>query len=204
MTSTYDLATSLLVNIPLHECDQRNAEYGEEEGCMICCVDDDNNAKSKDSKNGSIEEDTFFFTFALHVLLFVQFGLAFYRFPIGTTTGLRWSVVNYSIFLYVITTSIYRHAAKNCKSACSAFILLPEIFIDIMLLLVLFNKVVAAFLFLLVSMLCLAFLVVAYSIQVLIDTLRDESECDDDLQQFQDELDVGYFKGDSVRTMQIV
>jgi hypothetical protein len=201
MTSTSGLATSLLGNIPHPECDEHNAEYDEEEGCMTCCVDDDNLI---DSNSGSFEEDMIFISLALHVLLFLQFGLAFSTFPIEAATGLSWSVVNYSIILYVITSTIYRQAAKDCKSTCSAVILLPEIFIDIMLLLVLFNKVVVAYLFLLGSMLCLAFLVLANSIRVLIVTVTDESECDDYLQQPQDELDVGYFKGGRVRTMQIV
>jgi hypothetical protein len=201
MTSSNDLATSLLGNIPQHECDDRNAEFHEEEGCTTCCVDDDN-LKLEDSKSGSIEEDMLFFSFALHALLFVQFSMAFSTFPIEATTGLSWSVVKYCIILHVITTTIYRQAAKDCKSTCSAIILLPEIFIDIMLVLVLLNKAVTAFLFLLVSMLCLTFLVVANSIRVLIVTVIDESECDNDLQQPEDELDVSYFIGGRVRTMQ--
>jgi hypothetical protein len=109
--------------------------------------------------------------------------MAFSTFPVEATTGLSWSLVNYNIILYAITT-------------CCAVILLPEIVIDIML-------VVAAFLFLLVSILCLAFLVVANSIRILIVTKydTDESEGDDDLQQSQDELDVSYFKGGRIRTM---
>jgi hypothetical protein len=196
MTSTNDLSVSLLGNIPQHECDERDEEYDEEEGCLTCF-------ESDDSKSDSIEEDIFFFTFALHALLFLQFGMAFSTFPVEATTGLSWSVVNYSIILFVITTTVYRQVAKDWKPTYSAVVLLPEILIDVMLLLILLNKVVTAFLFLLFSLLCLTFLVVANSIRVLkvrkSDT--DESEGDDDLQQPQDELDVSYFNGGRIRTM---
>jgi hypothetical protein len=196
MTSTNDLSASLLGNIPQHECDEHNAEYDEEEGCLTCFICDDN-VELRDWKS-----DSMFFTFALHVLLFVQFGMAFSTFPVEAMTGLSWSAVNYIIILYAITTIIYRQAAKDCKSTCSTVILLPEICIDIMLVLVLFNKVVIALLFLQFSMLCLALLVVAKSIWVLMVTKydTDESESDDDLQP-QDDLDVSYFKGGRIRTM---
>jgi hypothetical protein len=201
MTSTSDLSTPLLGNLTQHECDEREAEYDEEEGCLTCFVYDDN-VELEDWKYDSIEEDMLFFAFALHALLFVQFGMAFSTFPVEATTGLSWSVVNYSIILYVITTTVYRQVAKDWKPTCSAVILLPEILIDGMLFLILFNKVVAAFWFLLVSILCLAFLVVTSSIGVLItEYVTDESESDDNLQQPQDELDVSYFKGGRIRTM---
>ena len=198
MTSTNDLSTSLLGNIPQHECE----EYDEEEGCLTCFEYDDN-VELEDSKFGSIEEDMVFFMFALHTLLFVQFGMAFSTFPVEATTGLSWSVVNYSIILYVITTTVYRQVAKDWKLAYSAVVLLPEILIDVMLVLILFNKVVTAFLFLLFSVLCLTFLVVVNSTRVLIVTKydTDESEGDDDLQQPQDELDVSYFNGGRIRSM---
>jgi hypothetical protein len=194
MTSTNDLSAPLLGNLTQHECDERDAEYDDKDGCISCSlkIGHDDTEESEDSQSSSNDEETCFLSaFTLHVFLFVQFGMAFSTSPVEATTGLSWSVVNYSIILYAIISAIYRQAIKDCKPTCSTVVLLPEILIDIMLLLVLFNKVVAAFLVLLVSILCLAFLVVASGIRVLGLTkyVTGESECDDDLQQPQDELD---------------
>jgi hypothetical protein len=207
MISTNDISTPLLGNLPQHEYDERDSEYDEEEGCILRSIKiayDDTEESEDDLQSSSHDEESFFLSFALHVLLFAQFGMTFSASSIEAITGLSWSVVNYSIILYVITTTIYRQAAKDCKLTCSAVVLiLPEILMNIMVVLVLFQKVVAAFLVLWVSTLCLAFLVMASSIRVLVVTksVTDESECDDDLQQPQDELDVSYFKGGRVRSM---
>jgi hypothetical protein len=120
-------------------------------------------------------------------------------------TGLSWSVVKW-IILFVTIAAIYRQTIKDCKPTCSAVVHSPEILLNIMLGLVLSDKIDVALLVLLVSILCLAVLLVASSIRVLVvaEPVTDESECNDDLQQPQDELDVSYFKGCRVRTMQTV
>jgi hypothetical protein len=207
MTSTNDLSTPLLDNLPQHEYDECDSEYDEEEGCILRSlkISYDDTEESKDDWQSSCHaEESYFLSFALHALLFAQFGMTFSTSSIEATTGLSWSVVNYSIILYVITTTIYRQAVKDCKLTCSAVVLLlPEILMMIMLVLILFKNVVAAFLVLWVSTLCLAFLVMASSIWFLVVTksVTNESECDDDLQQLQDEQDVSYFKGGRVRSM---
>jgi hypothetical protein len=104
----------------------------------------------------------------LPTLLFSSFGEAFYLSSANADTGLRWSVVNYSIVMFVIIATLYRRAIQECKITYSVALLLPEILADIVLGLVLCGQVVPAFWFLLSSILCLAIFGVASSIGVLV------------------------------------
>jgi hypothetical protein len=106
-----------------------------------------------------------FLLFVLHALLFDYFGMAFYSSPVEVTTGLRWSIVNFSIIIFVIISAIYRQAMKDCKSTCSAVVLLPEILHITILSPMLFDDVVVAFIFMLISILRLAVLAAVSSIR---------------------------------------
>jgi hypothetical protein len=68
--------------------------------------------------------------------------------------------VNYCIVLNVIFIALYRQSAKDCGMPYAVTLLLPELLMDIMLCLVHFDKVVAAFWLLLGSMMCLTVFVV--------------------------------------------
>jgi len=96
----------------------------------------------------------------LSALLFLQFGMALCFSPLTVTTGLSRSVVNYSIFFFVVTTHLFRQSIRDCDLTNSAVLMLPEILMDIILGLVLLDKVVAAFLLMLVSTLVMAVFVV--------------------------------------------
>jgi hypothetical protein len=60
-------------------------------------------------------------------------GVAFLTSHVVVTTVLSCSVVNCSIFLFVITAAIYRQAIKDFKPTCFAVILLPDILLNTML-----------------------------------------------------------------------
>jgi hypothetical protein len=112
-------------------------------------------------------------TLALPALLFLQFGISFYYLlPVDATTGLSWRVVNCSIIFFVLSAHLFRQSARDCNLTNSAVLLLPEILMDIILGLVLFDKVVVALLFMLVSILALAVFVVLSSVRALIVTSR--------------------------------
>ena len=103
----------------------------------------------------------------LPLLLFVQFGLAFYSDPEGCL-GLRWSIVSLSIVLYTITAWLYRQACRDCQLSQSLVLLLPEVCMDVVLGLILFDRIVPAFFVLLFGMLFLALFVVVSSVRILL------------------------------------
>jgi hypothetical protein len=190
MTSTTgnnELSTPLLCNFPQRESDAD--AYYDKECCMPCSlkvdVDDDKDEVSDDERNhfacwcesfvslfvaddetndssqSAVWCENFVSLVVIPALLFLSFGKAFYTSSVDTDTGLRWSMVYYSIIMFVVIAALYREAVQECKITCLVAILLPEILIDIVLDLVLFGKVVPAFFLLLSSILCLAVFVVA-------------------------------------------
>jgi hypothetical protein len=200
-------------------------EYDEEEGkgCMSCSLkivyDDEEESESEEDSISSGEDESsgrfdglLAVSAALPFLLFLQFGMAFSSASevdaSTTTTGLSWSVVNYNIVLFVITASLYRLKVKaSCTTLkCSALVLLPEIITNIVLSLVLFDKIFAAFWLLWSSMLCLVFLGLVFTLASSIDirfkvvTKSSSSSVEDEDDEDEDELDASFSKGGRVRT----
>ena len=116
-----------------------------------------------DDDDASEEEDdccfNHFINLALHVLLFVQFGVFFYV-QDESVAGLPWSVVNCSIVLYMLTTYLYRECLDWAGTTNEVLVLLPEIFIVVTMGMCFFDHVVAAFMLLVVTKLFLALTVV--------------------------------------------
>jgi hypothetical protein len=123
------------------------------------CYDDD-------SSESALWSDNFVDLVVLPALLFLSFGEAFYMSSVDADTGLRWSVVNFSIVMFAVIATLYRQALYECKITCPVALLLPEILVDIVLGLVLCGHVVPAFWLLLSSIVCI--FVVASSIGVLV------------------------------------
>ena len=161
ISSTIDLSVYLLGNHQLKRDDENDLECDEEEGCMPSCspkilydeLEEDYSQSSSSDKN---EHHYLLSLFILHVLLFETFGVALYASHI-------WLDVNCSIILFVIISFIYKQAIKDCcyKPTRSTVFFLPELLQIKMLSLVIFDKVDAALLLLLISILCLAFWVAA-------------------------------------------
>jgi len=100
-----------------------------------------------------------FLNVALHILLFLQFGIFFW---VGdeSVANLSWSVVNCSIALYMLTTHLYRECLHWAGVSYDVSMLLPEIMIVVTMALCFFNRVVDAFLLLVLTKLGLALTVV--------------------------------------------
>jgi hypothetical protein len=185
MTSTTnELSAPFLSNLPKHEQD---ADVGE--GCMPCSSLESvaDNDGDKESKNDSSQYAWWFENCVacviLPALLFLQFSMTFYMWcRVGTTTGLHWYLVNYSIVMFVIIASLYRRAIKDRNLTYSAVLLLPEILVSIVMDLVLFGKVLSAFLILLSSMLCLAVFVGVSMGDMVVANISPEDACDEQLQ----------------------
>jgi hypothetical protein len=203
MTSTNELFTPLLGNLPRHEApappredDEQDEEEYDDKVCMILggrdsSQEEESQAENEQSSSAGDESERFFWcsnwTLVLFVsaLLFQQFGIAFHMFNVEAVTGLRWSVVKYSIVLYAIVAPLYRESVKDCYDITtktmmsdafySATVLLPEILMDTMLGLILFDRVVAAFWLLQFGTLFLAVSVVASSIWLLLVATRSSS-----------------------------
>jgi hypothetical protein len=181
MTSTNDLCTPLLGNLPRHERrgDEQDAEY-DEEVCMIGHAnssqeesqDEQTRAGAGDESPSSCWFSNCLLALVVSTLLFCQFGIAFHMFPAKATAGLCWSEVNYSIVLYAIIAALYRQSVKDCDmfmsdTFYSVTVLLPEILMDTILGLVLFDKVVVAFWLLQCGILFLAVASAASKMQLL-------------------------------------
>jgi hypothetical protein len=197
-TGNNDLSAHLLSNRPRHESDADGAYHEEcgmpcslkinvdddkpEESvydssqCTWWCdkflnlvvLEEESDYYDDDSSESALWCDNFVALVVLPALLFLSFGEAFYTSSVDADTGLRWSVVNYSIVMFVVIATLYRQALHECKITFSVALLLPEILMDIVLGLVLCGQVVPAFLLLTSSILCLAIFVVASSIGVLV------------------------------------
>ena len=114
-------------------------------------------------------------------LLWLDFCLAFWTNP-ESTCNLRFSVVNISFVLFMISACLYRKMMEELETGRVVVVLLPEIAMNVVLALILANKIVAAFLFLLSSILVLSSVVVVYSVCILCATDERHSHhcCDDD------------------------
>jgi hypothetical protein len=158
ISSTNDLSMHLLGNRQHEEDDEHAPDSDEEEGCMPCSLKILSEEELEDSQSSSDNGHSIFLLLVLHFLLFEAFGVALYACPV-------WSKINCNIILFVIITSIYKKAIKDCKPSCSAVLFLPELLQIVILSLMIFDKVVAAFLLLIISNLCLVVLMAASSMR---------------------------------------
>ena len=115
--------------------------------------------EEEEEASSSFCSEDFIMWVILPTLLFSQFGMAFLMHDVQTSS-LSFAVVNVSIVLFVVTAWLYRHACADANVQTIALLLLPEILMDVVLGLVLFNRVELGFMVLLMSMLCLSSFVV--------------------------------------------
>jgi hypothetical protein len=178
-------------------------------GCCCCCKEDDEDEDDLDQWCGCDVHsttccDTIILWLVLPALLFVQFGIAF---TLDSTTpvdafyhnhssmvSLEWSTVNYSIFLFVLSSYLFRQtlqemccyrSSSNSSSCCTFWFLLPEIIMDLLLALILFGAVVPAFLIMVLSTMALSGYTVVCSVTTLCETsspslLYEEEEEDEE------------------------
>jgi hypothetical protein len=212
MTSISDLgqtlSTPLISNLLEREGDECGADCcDEEEGCMPCHLQIVVSNDELDEISGDASSQPSWWNgncaawwVALHALLFLQLGTALCMSDAEATTaaGLHWPVVIYGSVLYLGISILYHKAVKNSKLTCLLVLLAPEILINIISGLVILDQSVAAFLFMLGSILCLAILVVVISIRCLV------TAGEDDCKQLHDKLDASLLKGDCTITIQIV
>mmetsp|Transcript_10212 Transcript_10212/g.19599 ORF Transcript_10212/g.19599 Transcript_10212/m.19599 type:complete len:194 (+) Transcript_10212:90-671(+) len=128
-----------------------------------------------EAEDKAICSEDFIMWVILPTLLFSQFGMAFLMHDVRTSS-LSFTVVNISIVLFVVTAWLYRHACADVKIQTIALLLLPEILMDVVLGLVLFNRVELGFMVLLVSMLCLSSFVVISTATFLYCGRKDHEE----------------------------
>jgi hypothetical protein len=183
------LSTPLLSNLPEYECDESDtdyydeeegydADYYDEEGDMPCpqeIVFDDNDDDDDDDESDEVAGDDCSSNNCvncvawdgMHALLFLQFGkvLCLTGAEATSTTALHWSLVNYGILLFVAIAIFYHKTVKDYKLTWTVLLLAPEILIIIIMGLVILDQLVAAFLFMLGSILLLALLVTMITIR---------------------------------------
>lgn len=119
-----------------------------------------------------------FLNLTLHVLLFFQFGIFFWV-QDESVAQLSWSVVNGSIALYLLTTHLYRECLEWAGVSYDVSLLLPEFMIVVTMGLCFFDRVVEAFLLLIVTKLCLALTVVIVNSYRLFYFDNDDADDDD-------------------------
>ena len=97
--------------------------------------------------------------FALYFLLFLQFGISF-QIEGNAVNGLRWSLVNVSICLFIASSHQYCNAMQESGVKPDTAPLLSEVIIVASMGLVFFNQVIPAFMLLVCGMLVMALTVV--------------------------------------------
>lgn len=113
----------------------------------------------------------------LPTLLFIQFYLAF-RADSYDTQSLSQPSVYSSILLFVITSCLFRHTCADQKIKSTVILVLPEIVMDVVLLLILVSKTEEAYLTLLLSMFLLSLYVCISCVKALCYNNRKEDELD--------------------------
>jgi hypothetical protein len=109
--------------------------------------------------------------------------------------------------LFATFAVFYKKTVNDCKLTYKVVLLAPEILMSIILGLAFLDQLVAAFLFMLGSIVCLAILAVAISIRGLNAVTSSSSAEEDDCKELlQEKLDVGHLNGGRsiIRTIQIV
>jgi hypothetical protein len=117
----------------------------------------------------------------LPCLMFSQFGMAFLMHD-ESTTHLSWSIVNFSIFLYWVTAWLYQHACLDSKIETVLVVLLPEILMDVILVIVWLDQVQVGLFVLLVSVIALSALAFAMTAKELCFSSRKEQQLQQQLQ----------------------
>lgn len=126
----------------------------------------DINAANECTDDSSMMDNSFITWVLLPCLLFIQFGMPFYIHD-KATASLSWSLVNFVIVLYVAAVWIYRQACLDSNIGSVIMLLLPELLMDIVLALILFNRVVLALAALLASTMLLSTFVIVTMIRYL-------------------------------------
>jgi hypothetical protein len=124
-STTNTRSTPLLSDLTEHERDA--------EGCMPCSVKLAVAADDEESNDDSSQYAWWFDNCGLPAILLLQFGMTFSICHVGADNCLRWSLLNYSIVMFVITAALYRRAAKDCNLNCSVAFLLPEVLVAIVM-----------------------------------------------------------------------
>jgi hypothetical protein len=144
-----ELSTPLLGNLlPHHENDEEQGYIPSPSLTLAVVYDDEEASCQRAAEDESQWWGHFVSTIALPTLLFYQFGVAFSMTPVQGTTGLQWSLVSFTIVVFVINAALYRRTLQDCQITCSVAFFLPEILMDTVLGLVLYGQVVPAFMLL--------------------------------------------------------
>jgi hypothetical protein len=154
---------------------------------MMMAEDDIND--TTDNTTSFCCNDTVIIWIILPGLLLSQFGMAFALHD-ERTAHLSWHICNFSIFLFCVTGWLFRHACVDARLEQPVVLLLaPEICMDIILALVLFNQVELGFIAMLASMLVLSGFVVVTTAHFLYcrDDDMEPDEEEDEEEEFQPE-----------------
>jgi hypothetical protein len=150
ISSTSDLSTRLLCDHQA-EGDGNVLDYDEEEGCVPCSLKLESQSSSDRNKHIYI---LLFVLVLFYLVLFETFGVAFHASPF------RLLKATCNTIIFVIVAYLYKQAMKDYKPTCSILVLLPEVLQIVILSVITFGNVDAAFLLLSISNFCLAVLAV--------------------------------------------
>jgi hypothetical protein len=160
MNADTALSTPLLGILP----DEEDGRVGCAISTMIynhdeCREDNGNEANLKDGCENCV------MWMVSPLLLFLQFGMAFLLSSNrDAVADLRWSTVNFAILVFLVTAVLYQQAIRHYQLPSSCILL--DLIMGLML--ILFDRVVVAICFMLMSMLTLAIFVSVSSVRILV------------------------------------
>jgi hypothetical protein len=132
----------------------------------------------KDDVRNQLSYDAVFFSIAMPAFLFLQFAFAFSRQHVdsgdnetatttatSTTTIMSWSMVNSNIGLFAAAVCRYRWACRDSRITNSFLLLLPEIMTNVVLVILVFDRMATAFVALLIGMQLMSVIALAVTAQ---------------------------------------
>jgi hypothetical protein len=132
--------------------------------------------------------DTIFFSIAMPAFLFLQFAFAFSRQHVdsgdnetatttatSTTTIMSWSMVNSNISLFAAAVCLYRWACRDSRITNSFLLLLPEIMTNVVLVILVLDKMAMAFVALLIGIQLMSVIALAATVQCLYYSSNNDS-----------------------------
>lgn len=155
---------------PLVDMDQTEISYDDDDESVACtCTIQIGSEEEEDEDEATVTcRDTTILLLLFPLLLMAQFGLIFSNPMLDSSLGVSWSTVNYVIVLFAITSWLYRHTLADLKVSNLLLLVMPEIFLNVVLGLVLWGNAAMGFTGLLSCLFVFGLFVTLSSLRILI------------------------------------
>ena len=173
---------------PLLDLDDTEVSYDDADDDIACSctiqigsdLDDDEDDEEVDETTVTCR-DTTILLLLFPLLLMAQFGMVFANPVADASLTVAWSTVNYVIVMFAVTSWLYRHTLADLQVSNIFLLVVPEVLLNVILGLVLWDNAAVGFLGLLVSLFALGLFVAISSLRILISSgCEEETKADEE------------------------